>query len=271
MKKPTRIERRFAGLAARKEKGFIAYLTAGDPSLRDTVDMVLRLEEAGADIVELGIPFSDPLADGRVNQMAAARALEKGATYEGVLRCVERIRKRSEVPLLFFSYLNPLLARGFENTVRRAREAGIDGFLILDLPAEEARAQAGCLARHGLNNICLVAPTSPDARIRGIAASATGFVYCVSREGVTGMQKRLAGSAGGLVRRVRAFTTLPVALGFGISTPAQARAAAAAADAVVVGSAMVDRFAAAPATPAGRAAVGRWVRTLVRAAKGRGR
>jgi len=265
--KRTRIEARFDQLRARGEKGFVAYITAGDPTLKDTVDIAERLEDVGADIIELGIPFSDPLADGRVNQEAAARALARGATLEGVLDSVYEIRCRSQVPLLLFSYLNPLLAHGFERTARDAAAAGMDGFLILDLPVDEARPYARSLSRHHLNNVCLVAPTSPDERIRRIVRASSGFVYCVSREGVTGMQRRLARAATDLVERTRRLCALPLALGFGISSPAQAQAAADAADAVVVGSAIVAYFASAPRTAAGRASAARRVRKLVQAVK----
>ena len=265
----TRIDQCFERLREQGQKGFIAYITAGDPSLKQTVEVVLRLEEAGADIVELGVPFSDPLADGRVNQDAATRALAAGATWAGLLECVKRIRRRSQIPLILYSYLNPLISRGFETTARQAAAAGTDGFLVVDLPAEEMAPYARTLRRHGLNNICLVTPTSPSARIRNIVGHASGFVYCVSREGVTGMQKQLAPSALTLIRRTRRCTKLPIALGFGISTPVQARAAAAEADAVVVGSAIVSRFANAPRTASGRAAAAKWTGRLVRAVKER--
>jgi tryptophan synthase alpha chain len=263
----TRIDRRFEELRGRREKGFIAYITAGDPNFRDTTDIVLRLEDAGADIVELGIPFSDPLADGRVNQMAAMRALSGGASVNGVLKCVAQIRKRSEVPLLFFSYLNPLLANGFDHVSRAARDAGVDGFLVLDLPVEESAPYVAALKRHRLNNICLVTPTSSAERIRDIVRSSSGFVYCVSREGVTGMQKKLEHAATDLVNRTRRYTSLPLALGFGIATPDQAKAAARLADAVVIGSAIVDRFATAPHNATGRGKAASWVKTLVKAVK----
>ena len=242
MKNPTRITRRFDQLRREGRKGFIAYVTAGDPTLRDTVRIVLELEKAGVDVVELGIPFSDPLADGRVNQEAAARALSHGATYEGVLNTVTGIRRHSDVPLLFFSYLNPLIARDLRITIASAAQAGVDGFLILDLPVEESAGWLAELERRGLDHVGMVTPTSPERRIRDIVRTSSGFVYCVSREGVTGMQKRLARSATQLVRRVKRFTDLPVALGFGISTPGHARAAAGAADAVIVGSAIVRKL-----------------------------
>lgn len=265
MRTRTRIDRRFADLAARGKKGFIAYVTACDPALGDTADAVLRLEQAGVDVVELGIPFSDPLADGRVNQDASTRALTAGARFRDVLEVAGRIRRHSNIPLLFFSYLNPLLAGGFGNTVRRAASVGVDGFLILDLPVEESSSYVQSLERERLNHVCLVTPTSPAERIRTIVRSAGGFVYCVSREGVTGMQKSLSSAALELVRRTKKYTRLPVALGFGISTPAQAASAARAADGVVVGSAIVARFAQEGPTAAGRARAARWVGRLVRA------
>ena len=263
----TRIDQRFDELKSGRKKGFIAYITAGDPTLKATVEIVLRLEDAGVDIVELGIPFSDPLADGRVNQQAAARALASGTTLDGVLDCVSEIRKKSGIPLLFYSYLNLLIARGFENTISRAAVAGADGFLILDLPVEEASQYEKILARNNLNNICLVAPTSPDERIRRIVRASTGFVYCVSREGVTGMQKHLSPAAVSLIQKTKQLTKLPVALGFGISSPAQAQAAAKEADAVVVGSTIVDRFASEPHTNQGRTKAAAWVKTLVQAVR----
>jgi tryptophan synthase alpha chain len=263
----TRIEQRFDWLSSRRKKGFIAYITAGDPTLKATVEIVLRLEEAGVDIVELGIPFSDPLADGRVNQQSAMRALAHGTSLEGVLDCVSEIRKKSDIPIMFYSYLNLLIARGFENTIRRVAGGGVDGMLILDLPVEESAHHGKVLGRHHLNNICLVAPTSPDERIRRIVRASTGFVYCVSREGVTGMQKELSPSAIALIKKTKRLTTLPVVLGFGISSPAQAQAAALEADAIVVGSAIVDRFASEPHTSRGRATAAAWVRTLVQAVR----
>ncbi len=262
MKTLTRIDRRFQELRQAGRKGFIAFVTAGDPSLDATVDIVLRLEKAGADIVELGIPFSDPLADGRVNQESAGRALAAGATFDGVIGCVKAIRRKSDVPLLFFSYVNPLLAGGFRNNVRKAARAGVDGFLVLDLPVEESAGAAQDLADFGVNYVCLATPTSSNARIRHIVHTSTGFVYCVSREGVTGMQKRLSKAALELIARTKRLTDLPVALGFGISTPEQARNAAREADAVVVGSAIVDRFARFP-----RAAAAKWVGAMANAVR----
>ena len=263
----TRIEQKFNELKAAGKKGFIPYITAGDPTLSSTVDMVCRLEDAGADIIELGVPFSDPLADGVVNQQAATRALAKGATLDKVLGMIQMIRKRSEMPLLFFTYVNPVLVGGFEATVKRARRAGIDGMLLVDISIEEAKAYQEVLDAHEVNNIYMITPTSTSERIKKITKASSGFVYCVSREGVTGMQEKLSGQATKLIRRIKRTTTLPVALGFGISTPAQARAAAKEADAVVVGSAIVHRYFEEAHNATGRAKATKWVKTLIDAVK----
>ncbi|QBG47194.1 tryptophan synthase subunit alpha [Verrucomicrobia bacterium S94] len=265
--KKTRVDHRFADLRKQGKKGFVAYLAAGDPNLQDTVDIVLRLEDAGVDVVELGLPFSDPLADGRVNQEAATRALEAGATFEGVMACISKIRERSEIPMIFYAYMNPLLARGFGKSIEMAAQSGIDGFLLLDLPQEEAKPYKGALKQNGLNGIQLVTPTTPDDRIQKIVKQADGFIYCVSREGVTGVQDSIAEGAGALVERIRSYTELPVALGFGIGTPEQAREAAGLADAVVVGSAIVNAFHHNPHTAEGRADAAAFVKTMVDAVK----
>ena len=261
-----RIDALFSRLRSEGRKGFIAYLTAGDPSLADTVRIVPDLEKAGVDLVELGLAFSDPLADGQVNQASAERALAAGATLPAVLKAIRRIRARSEIPLVLYSYLNPLLARGFDATVRRLAQAGADGLLALDLPIEEAAPYHAAMRAAGLAPICLVTPTSTDGRIRAIVRAAEGFVYCVSRAGVTGARDRLATGAGQVIARARRHTRLPLALGFGISTAAQTRQAARWADAVVVGSALVERLHAAGAAPRARAAVLRWVAGLAAAA-----
>ncbi len=263
----TRIDHSLEQLKQQDRKGFIAYVTAGDPDLDATVEIVLRLEEAGVDIVELGLPFSDPLADGPVNQESASRALAAGATPKGVLACIEKIRKSSDIPLLCYTYMNPFYAMGMEKGIRKAAKAGLDGVLFLDLPHEEEEDIPELLASSNLNHICLVTPTSPDQRIRNIVRHASGFVYCVSREGVTGMQDKLSDSAHDLVRRTRAIAGLPVALGFGISTPDHARAAAQTADAIVVGSAIVNRFHQESHNAEGRRKAARWVGRLVKAVK----
>jgi tryptophan synthase alpha chain len=263
----TRIDHALARLRRQREKGFIAYITAGDPSPRETVDIVLALERVGVDMVELGIPFSDPLADGKVNQLSAARALAAGTTLARVWECIRSIRRRSEIPLLCYSYVNPLLAGGYERNIRAAARAGLDGLLVLDLPVEEAAESAALLREYHLNNVCLVTPTTPEERIRRIVKMSTGFIYAVSREGVTGMQKRLSAGADAMIRLIQKHTRLPVALGFGVSSPAQAQAAVRSADAVVVGSAVVDRFYHEARSAHGRHRAARWVKNMVDAVK----
>lgn len=265
--KKTRVDHRFAELKKQEKKGFIAYLGAGDPCLEDTVDIVLRLEDAGVDLVELGLPFSDPLADGRVNQEAATRALEAGSTFDGVMECIAKIRERSDIPMIFYAYMNSLLSRGYDESIAISAQAGIDGFLLLDLPLEEAGPYRKALAENSMNAIQLVTPTTPDERIDKIVKRASGFVYCVSREGVTGVQDKLAEGAGALVERIKSRTDCPVALGFGIGTPEQARDAAKLSDAVVVGSAIVNKFNHNPHTPEGRADAAAFVKQMVDAVK----
>ena len=240
---PNRIDECFARLRSAKRPGFIAYITAGDPDLTATESLVLALEAAGADIIELGVPFSDPLADGVVNQMAAQRALDAGATLEKLLATIRRIRAKSEVPLVLFTYLNPLYVHGFERFHEEAAAAGVDGILILDLPPEEIEANRELADRHRLKSIRLIAPTTPPARMERIAKAADGFIYYVSREGVTGEQTKLSDSIAAQVAEIKRHTDLPVAVGFGISTPEQAAEVARCADAAVVGSAIVRRIA----------------------------
>jgi tryptophan synthase alpha chain len=253
-----RIDNCFARLRAEKCKGFIPYICAGDPSLEKTVDLVHALEQAGADLVELGIPFSDPLADGIVNQLAAQRALTAGASVRGVLDCIRNIRARSTIPIVLYTYVNPVLQFGFEKFHREAEAAGIDGLLILDLPPEEdANAQEldrlkraslkrendRELASENVFHIRLIAPTTPRARIATIAKKARGFLYYVSREGVTGTREDIVSSLADRVAELRKVSDLPIAVGFGISNAEQAREVARHADAVVVGSAIVDLIA----------------------------
>jgi tryptophan synthase alpha chain len=236
---PNRIDDCFARLRAEKHKGFIPYICAGDPSLEKTLDLVQALEKGGADIIELGIPFSDPLADGIVNQLAAQRALVGGATVRGVLDCVREIRRNSEIPIVLYTYLNPIFQFGFDKFHRDAEAAGVDGLLILDLPPEEDVD----LAAENMIHVRLIAPTTSPERMKKIAAKARGFLYYVSREGVTGEQKTISSSLGETVGQLRKITSLPIAVGFGISNPEQAREVSRSADAVVVGSAIVDLIA----------------------------
>lgn len=266
--KQTRIDRTFSKLRREGRKGFVAYVTAGDPDLDSTVDIVLRLEKAGADVIELGIPFSDPLADGPTNQLAAERALAAGATYAGILDVVRRIRAQSEIPLVFFSYLNPLLVHGFDRAVARAAEAGVDGVLLVDLSLEESAPYRKALAAQGLNNIVLITPTTSADRIRRIASHGNGFVYAVSREGVTGAQDKMQEQALELLAKAHQGTALPIALGFGVSTPEQAAAYAALTEAVVVGSFIVNTYHKAGNTPEGRDRATAEVARLIQAVKG---
>ena len=240
---PNRIDQKFADLRSAGKPGFIAYITAGDPSLAATEELVPALEAAGVDILELGVPFSDPLADGVVNQMAAQRALDAGATIAKLFESIRRIRTKSQIPLVLFTYLNPLYVHGFDKFHEEAAAAGVDGVLILDLPPEEIEANRELADKHRMKSIRLIAPTTPPARMERIAKSADGFIYYVSREGVTGEQTKLSDSIASQVAEIKKHTDLPVAVGFGISTPEQASEVARSADAVVVGSAIVRRVA----------------------------
>jgi tryptophan synthase alpha chain len=235
-----RIKDAFARAAAQKRSAFIAYLCAGDPDFDTSLAACHAVIEAGADILELGVPFSDPLADGLTNQLAAQRALESGMTSKRVFELVRHLREKSEVPIVFYTYYNLVFSNGVEAYVREARAAGVDGMLILDLPPEESAEAAAASKAHGMDSVCIVAPTTPDSRLSKIAAAATGFIYYVSREGVTGVRDQVAGGIPEAVARIRAHTKLPVAVGFGISTRAQVAQVAAHADGVVVGSALVN-------------------------------
>jgi len=237
-----RIDEKFAQLQAANQSGFVAYITAGDPSLEATEQLVPALAAAGVDFVELGVPFSDPLADGVVNQLGAQRALAAGATLDKVLASIHRIRTKTDVPLVLYTYLNPIYIHGFEKFHEEAAAAGVDGALILDLPPDEVAANRELADRHRLKSIRLIAPTTPPARMELIARSAEGFIYYVSREGVTGEQSQLSDSIAAQVAEIRKHTDLPVAVGFGISSPEQAAEVARQADAVVVGSAIVRRM-----------------------------
>jgi tryptophan synthase alpha chain len=262
-----RIDRKFAALRAQGAKAFVAYICAGDPSLEGTRALALGLEKAGVDIMELGVPFSDPLADGIVNQLASQRALEAGTTPYGVLECVREIRKGSQIPIVLYTYINPLLALGFEKFHQDAEEAGVDGMLILDLPPDEDGAE---FARTGgMKCIRLIAPTTPDERIARIAKKADGFIYYVSREGVTGEQAGVAEGVGAHIEAIRRRTSLPVVVGFGVSNPEQARQVAGLADGVVVGSAIVKRIAQYREEPEMAELVAEFVRPMAAAAKGR--
>lgn len=263
-----RIDETFARLRAAREKGFVAYLSAGDPDLARTLTLAAALEAAGVDLLELGVPFSDPLADGAVNQAAASRALAAGATVAGVLGCIRELRQRTAIPVVLYTYLNPIYAFGFARFLDQAVESGVDGVLILDLPPDETARNPELAAKPaGLKNIRLIAPTTPPGRVATIAAQGEGFIYYVSREGVTGEQQSLSTTVGASVAAIRRHTSLPVAVGFGIATPDHAREAAAAADAVVVGSAIVRQIGQHGASPDLEQRIGDFVRPLVEATK----
>lgn len=238
----TRIEQRFIDLKEKNQKGFVAYITAGDPDLQATHDIALELDRRGVDVLELGVPFSDPLADGPVIQEASQRALKAGTTLARVLDLVGDLRKKTEMPIVLFTYYNPIHRYGVERFVHRAAEAGVDGVLMLDLPPEEGGDYKRVMDACGLNTIFLVTPTTREPRIQMLAAKTTGFLYYVSRTGVTGERDALSEEIGDKVGVIRKYTDAPVAVGFGISQPGQVAQVGAYADAVVVGSAIVRRI-----------------------------
>jgi len=262
-----RISKRFADLRVSGELGLIAYITAGDPSFDATLKYVLALAEAGADVIELGVPFSDPLADGPTIQRASERALKAGASLAGVLDLVRRIRQLSQVPLVLFSYYNPILQMGLEKFAAAAATAGADGVLATDLTPEESEGYRCILAAHHLDTIFLGAPTSTDERLAKIAACSKGFLYLISRTGVTGAKDALPDDLPALLRRARGVTQLPLAVGFGISLPGHVSVLGGLADAAVVGSALVSEIEKAPSVEAAAAALGERIRALKQAAR----
>lgn len=263
----TRISKRFAELSAAGELGIVAYITAGDPSLDATHKFVLALVEAGADVIELGVPFSDPLADGPTIQRASERALKSGTTLASVLALVRRIRQSSQIPLVLFSYFNPILQMGLEKFAVAASEAGADGVLATDLTPEEAGDYCRILHAHHLDTIFLAAPTSDDARLKIISAASSGFLYLISRTGVTGAKDSLPDDLPALLRRARQFTQLPIAVGFGISLPGHVSVLGGLADAAVVGSALVSEIENAASPDVAAAALRDRVHKLKEAAR----
>jgi tryptophan synthase alpha chain len=236
----SRLAETFARARAQNRAVFVAYVCAGDPDFDTSLEICRALLANGVDILELGVPFSDPLADGLTNQLAAQRALESGMTAARVSELVRRIREFSAVPIVFYTYYNLVFANGVEAYVREARAAGVDAILTLDLPPEESGEMVAACRAHGVGTVFIVAPTTPDARIAKIASAATGFIYYVSREGVTGVRDQVAGNIADAVGHIRARTPLPVVVGFGIGTRAQVAQVAAHADGVVVGRALVN-------------------------------
>jgi tryptophan synthase alpha chain len=235
----SRIEQRFSDLSAKKEKALICYVTAGDPSLDKTKEIILALEAAGVDCVEIGVPFSDPTADGPIIQAASQRALRNGTTLAAILTMIESLRKTSEIPIVLFGYYNPILSYGTERFAKKAKEAGVDGILVVDLPPEEAQELRQYTDPKGIDFISLIAPTTSTQRMKTIARHATGFLYYISITGVTGTARPKVEDVRKDVMRIRKVTELPLAIGFGISTPEQAKEIAPYADAIVIGSAIV--------------------------------
>ena len=236
----SRLAETFARTRAQNRAAFVAYVCAGDPDFDTSLAACRALLANGVDVLELGVPFSDPLADGLTNQLAAQRALESGITAARVLELVRRLRETSETPIIFYTYYNLLFTNGVEAYVRAAKDAGVDGILTLDLPPEEAGEVTAACRAHGVDTVFIVAPTTPDARISIIAGVTTGFIYYVSREGVTGVRDQVAGNIAEAVARIRRHSPLPVAVGFGIGSREQVAQVAAVADGVVVGSALVN-------------------------------
>jgi tryptophan synthase alpha chain len=262
-----KIAQKFRELADARELGLIAYVTAGDPSLEASAEIVLAAAGAGADVIELGVPFSDPLADGPTIQRASERALRGGASLAGVIDLVRRVRAHSKVPLVLFSYFNPILQMGLEKFADAAATAGADGVLATDLTIEEAGDYRSILHARGLDTIFLAAPTSTDERLAKIAEVSSGFLYLISRMGVTGTREALPEELPALAKRVRRVTNLPIAVGFGISQPEHVTALAGIADAAVVGSALVAEIEKAATPKAAADAVSARIRVLKQAAR----
>ena len=262
-----RIVEKFAHLKKNGKKGFVVYIGAGDPNLETTHRLALAFDQAGVDILELGVPFSDPLADGLVNQLAAQRGLESGTTPPKVLATVAAIRGQSQIPVVLYIYFNLIHRVGMEKFIREAAHAGVDGLLVLDLPPEESDNYEVLMKKSGLCHIYLVAPTTPEDRMELIVKRGSGFIYYISREGVTGMQSHVAANLASQVAKIRAHTSLPIAVGFGISNPAQAKTVAAEADGCVVGSAIVNQIAEHGKSPDLVAKVGAFVKSLADAVK----
>lgn len=263
----TRIGRKFEELARKGELGLIAYVTAGDPSIEGTREIVLRIAQAGADVIELGIPFSDPVADGPTIQRASERALRSGTTLDRVIDLVAALRKQTDIPIVLFGYLNPILQMGLDKFAKKAFGAGADGVLVTDMTPEESTEYCDTMHAGGLDTIFLAAPTSTDERLKRIAACSSGFLYAVSRIGVTGAKDSLPEELPAIVRQIRKFSQLPIAVGFGISVATQVTVLGGIADAVVVGSSLVSEIEKAHSITEAADRVAAQIRTLKEAAK----
>ena len=262
------LDKKFSELHDCGKKAFIAYITAGDPSIESTIELVYQFEKCGVDIIELGIPFSDPIADGPVNQEAAQRALEKQITIGQILDAVKTIRKQSEIPIVFFTYLNTILSYGMKSFARDAADAGLSGVLILDIPPEEADEYKRLMDDHEIDTVFLVSPVTPPERIEIIAKYASGFVYYVSQMGVTGERSNISETIPYMVQQIRNYTHIPVAVGFGISTPEQVSEISQFSDGIIVGSSIVRRIGEFGKIPGFEKRIGDYVKTLTEPLKG---
>jgi len=262
-----RIVAKFAQLKSAGKKGLVVYIGAGDPNLQATHELALAFDRSGVDVLELGVPFSDPLADGLVNQLAAQRGLEAGTTPSKLLATITAIRKDSQMPIVLYIYFNLIHRVGVEKFVAACAQAGVDGLLVLDLPPEESDNYEALMKQAGLCHIYLVAPTTPEDRMELIVKRGSGFIYYISREGVTGMQSSVASNLASQVAKIRAHTTLPIAIGFGVSNPDQAKAVAKEGDACVVGSAIVNQIAQHGKSPELITNLGAFVKSLGDAVK----
>ncbi len=263
----TRLTKTFSDLKESGKSAFVAYVAAGDPNFDASLQIMHALSRAGADVIELGVPFSDPLADGIVNQLAAERALKAGMNVSRVLDLIRAFREESETPLVLFTYLNPIYTYGYEKFHKDASAAGADGILLLDLPPDEAALNPDLTSEVGLHHIRLIAPATPESRVKTIAENSSGFIYALSRTGVTGAQAAPSATVGATVERIKQFTNTPVCVGFGISTPEQASEVAAAADGIIVGSAIVNQVAEHQSDPNLDQIIEDFVRPIVEACK----
>lgn len=235
-----RIEKKFQDLRKQNTRAFMPYLCAGDPTPKLTPELLLTLEAAGADLIELGVPFSDPIADGPTIQRASERALQHRISLLQIIDMVRELRHKTEIPIALMSYYNPIFRMGEKQFCQAAQEAGVDGVIVPDLPVEEARSLLDVAPQYGLSTIFLVAPTSPPDRMKSIAAVSTGFIYCVSLTGVTGARTTLSTEVAPMIAELRKHTDKPISVGFGVSTPEHANQVAEVADGVIVGSAIVN-------------------------------